>query len=145
MTLDNLKLHASFTTAGAELASIFSKEKQQEFLWQGNKEWWPRRAPVLFPIVGKLNQNSFRYNGEIYSLPQHGFARDNEFTVEKQSESATTFLLSSTEVLLTKFPFDFQLRITYTLIDSTLETQYEVRNPGSKSMYFSIGAWRRNL
>ena len=140
MTLDNPKLQIRFTTAGAELASIFSKEKQQELLWQGSKEWWPRRAPVLFPIVGKLNQNSFRHNGQTYSLPQHGFARDNEFVVESQSESAITFLLSSTEALRTKYPFEFELRITYTLNDSTLEIQYEVKNPSDSTMLFSIGA-----
>ncbi len=140
MTLENEKLHISIATAGAELASIFSKEKQEEFLWQGSSEWWPRRAPVLFPIVGRLNQNSLRYHGQMYSLPQHGFARDNEFAVEAQSQNAITFQLSSTEGLRAKFPFDFQLRITYTLIDSTLEIQYEVKNPASKAMYFSIGA-----
>ncbi|CAN5203338.1 aldose 1-epimerase family protein [soil metagenome] len=140
MTLDNPKLHVTISTAGAELASIFSKEKNQEFLWQGSLEWWPRRAPVLFPIVGKLNQNSFRYQDKSFSLPQHGFARDSEFTVEAQSESVITFLLSSTEPLRTKFPFDFQLRIRYTLIDSTLEIRYEIKNPADTSMYFSIGA-----
>jgi len=140
MTLENEKLHISIAADGAELSSIFSKQKNQEFIWQGSSEWWPRRAPVLFPIVGKLNQNLLRHNGHIYSLPQHGFARDNEFMVEAQSESAITFLLSSTEALRTKFPFDFQLRITYVLIDSTLEIQYEVKNPADKIMYFSIGA-----
>jgi galactose mutarotase-like enzyme len=140
MTLENQKLRISFAILGAELKSIFSKEKQQEFLWQGSADWWPRCAPVLFPIVGKLNQNALRYNGQTYSLPQHGFARDNEFTIETQSKTALTFLLSSTAELRSKYPFDFQLRITYVLIDSMLEIQYDIRNAGNETMYFSIGA-----
>ncbi len=35
MTLENEKLHISVATVGAELSSIFCKEKKQEFLWQG--------------------------------------------------------------------------------------------------------------
>ena len=42
---------------GAELTSIFNKKTTLEYLWQAEKEW-PKHAPILFPIVGQLKNNS---------------------------------------------------------------------------------------
>jgi len=94
-TIENDFLKITIETLGAELRSIVAKERQQEYLWQGAPEWWPRRAPVLFPIVGKLNNNAYRVNGKVFSLPQHGFARDNEFTAGERRANAIEFVLKS--------------------------------------------------
>ena len=40
---------------------------------------WPRHAPVLFPIVGRLAGDQLRHGGSAYRLTQHGFARDRVF------------------------------------------------------------------
>ena len=69
---------AAIRDAGAELVSL-RDAAGEELLWQGGHEW-PRQAPVLFPIVGKLAGNVLRDSGKTYTLGQHGFARDCRFT-----------------------------------------------------------------
>lgn len=139
-TIQNNNLTVTAKGFGAELVSIYSKEHNIEYLWQADKEVWSRHAPVLFPIVGKLQNNSYNFEGKTYSLPQHGFARDMEFELEEKTQNQLVFLLKSTEETLSKYPFDFELRIIYTLEGNTVLVTYEVKNSGTSPMYFSIGA-----
>jgi galactose mutarotase-like enzyme len=125
---------------GAELQSVRLKKSDTEYLWQGDAAWWPRRAPVLFPVVGKLNNNRYSVEGKEYSLPQHGFARDQVFEVKEHTDRSITFSLSSGEATRNIYPFDFQLLIRYTLENARLITSYEVLNKGDRKMLFSIGA-----
>jgi galactose mutarotase-like enzyme len=139
-TIENEFLKIEVDLAGAELKSIYHKERSQEYVWQGSPDWWPRRAPVLFPIVGKLNQNGYRFGEKSFSLPQHGFARDTRFNVQSNNGEAMTFCLSANAGLLEKYPFQFDLKINYRLKENILLETYEVVNPGSEPIYFSIGA-----
>ncbi|MCW3072073.1 MAG: LacX-related protein [Bacteroidetes bacterium] len=139
-TIENEILRVEIAHAGAELSSVFHKQQQQEYLWQGSSEWWPRKAPVLFPIVGKLNDNAYRLDGQTYSLPQHGFARDMVFSVQQQEKEKLVFSLCSGEGTLANYPFEFELLITYELKGSELSVSYEIKNPAKEILYFSIGA-----
>lgn len=139
-SIENDFLRIEISTLGAELKSIFHKHKNQEYLWQGDANWWPRSAPVLFPVVGKLNNNEYYVDGKTYSLPQHGFARDMEFTVVEKVADIIVFELKSTEETLAKFPYSFSLKITYSLAENKLFTNYKVENVSSEEMCFSIGA-----
>ena len=56
-------------------------------LWQAGPVW-PRHAPVLFPIVGRLKDDRLRHQGKSYHLPQHGFARDRRFAWLNRSATA---------------------------------------------------------
>lgn len=47
-----------------------------ELLWQAGPRW-PRHAPLLFPIVGRLKNGELRSAER--STTQHGFARDQRF------------------------------------------------------------------
>ena len=69
-------LKISVKGSGAELISVKNTMSNMEYLWQGDPVYWGRRAPVLFPIVGKVNGNKYKVDGKTYELPQHGFARD---------------------------------------------------------------------
>lgn len=138
--IENDFLSIEIALMGAELKTIFHKKKKKEYLWQGSSEWWPRRAPVLFPVIGKLNDNSYTTNGKAFSLSQHGFARDKEFSVYEKSENRIVFFLRSDDALLKIYPYSFTLKIIYTLEGSTLHVGYEVKNDSAQLMYFSIGA-----
>ena len=67
-------------------------KKQQEYLWNGDERYWPRRVPVLFPFVGLLKNRQYSYAGKNYSMVQHGFARDMEFECISQGEKACGFV-----------------------------------------------------
>jgi galactose mutarotase-like enzyme len=138
--LENEFLKVRISSQGAELQELINKETTQNILWDGNPDFWGRKAPVLFPIVGKLKENTYYFEGKAYQLPQHGFARDHVFNLKESSEKRVVLVLSSSEQTKTIYPFDFELQITYILEGKGLQTHYTVRNVGSENMYFSIGA-----
>lgn len=138
--LSNNSLTIKVNSFGAELCSVYSKQFDIEYIWQAKPEIWARHAPHLFPIVGKLKNNSFVFEGKQYTLPQHGFARDLEFICIDKSESFVCFELVANEKSLTNFPFHFSLQIKFELINNTLIIGYEVFNPDNNTLLFSLGA-----
>jgi galactose mutarotase-like enzyme len=138
--LQNDYYQVTVKEAGAELSSFRSLRDQVEYIWQADPAIWPRHAPVLFPVVGKLPEGKYRYQGQTYALPQHGFARDEKFDLIQQTNHSLTFALASSPKTLAFYPFPFRLEITYSLHDNSLETSYRVVNPGKEDLYFSIGA-----
>ncbi|WP_276482232.1 aldose 1-epimerase family protein [Paraflavitalea pollutisoli] len=139
-TIESPGIKAVINPKGAELTNLVLKSTNQEYMWSGDPAFWGKYSPVLFPIVGSLKNNEYQYNGQSYTLPRHGFARDQQFAVEQQSTDAITFLLKSHEESLKVFPFAFEFRIRYTAVDATLAVTYEVVNPAKEYLYFSVGA-----
>jgi len=137
--LENEVLRIGLASKGAELQNILNKVFGIEYLWNGNPAFWSKHSPVLFPIVGSLKNNSYTYQGKSYQLPRHGFARDMEFEVEKQSAREITFLLKSNAETRINYPFDFEFRIRYQLMGDELSTEYIVSNTGTGILLFSVG------
>lgn len=138
-TIGNKNLKVSIKTKGAELTSI--KADATEYLWQGNPEFWNRQSPILFPIVGRLKDHEYTFDGKTYKLPQHGFARDYDFTVVNKTNQSITFEQTASKASKAIYPFDFVLQITYTINGKSLDVDYLVKNPSaSDELYFSIGA-----
>ena len=140
ITLENDYIQVSLAAKGAELQRLFSKETQLEYLWNGDEQYWGKHSPVLFPIVGALKNDSFTYKDETFHLPRHGFARDQVFEAEKISPSEAVFTLKETEESLKVYPFHFELKLKYKLIDRKLNLTYEVVNTGKDELLFSLGA-----
>lgn len=138
-SIQNNDIEVKVNSFGAELISLLTTEGT-ELLWQAKKDVWPRFAPVLFPIVGRLKNNSFAYNDSSYVLSQHGFARDKEFVIVEQSYNCLKFELTADENSLKVFPFHFSLIISYTLTETMLDVSYQIFNPDNKGLLFSIGA-----
>lgn len=138
------KLQNSFLTVtvsdhGAEIQSVIDNNSKREYMWQADPKIWGRHAPVLFPIVGRLKDDQYTYAGKTYHMGQHGFARDSQFEVESKSDNEITFLLKSNEDTKKQYPFDFELRVTYTLVNNLLEERFDVTNTDDKEMIFGIG------
>lgn len=138
-TIESHLLKASIHPKGAELQSLFQKESGIEYMWKGDPAVWGKFSPVLFPIVGTLKDNTYFYKEQSYHLGRHGFARDHQFAVESQEFDKIVFLLKQSEETLKKFPFLFDFRIGYTVVDSSIAVTYEVLNTGKETMYFSVG------
>lgn len=139
LMIENECLKVSFSELGGELTSIQNQEDNIEYLWQGNPEFWGRQAPVLFPNVGRLKDDSYRYEGVTYYLGQHGFARDQRFTVKEHTATRIAFSLLSNEESRKVYPFEFELILSYELVGNQLICSYHVENTGKGPMYFSIG------
>ncbi len=125
---------------------INSRGAEQEHLIYNGKdymrvrdEFWNRKAPVLFPIVGKLRDLKTYIDGKLYSMNQHGFARDLEFTLESKSDNKLTFISIYSDDTLKMYPYKYNLRISYEIEGNTLKVRFEVVNKGKDKMYFNIG------
>ena len=138
ISISNGSLTASIDTIGAQLMSL--QKGESEYLWQGDANWWPRRAPILFPIVGVLKDGMAESAEGTVSLARHGLARLNQFEVVEQSTSSVTLQLKSTEETRKSYPYDFELRLIFSLSDDTLTQTYEVTNTGNVVLPFTLGA-----
>jgi galactose mutarotase-like enzyme len=139
ITLSNSQISVEIKTLGAELCSVKNK-LNREFMWEGNPNFWDKHSPILFPIVGTLKNNTFYHNNTKYILTRHGFARDMEFTLVEKTENSATFSIQSNSETLLNYPFEFELQIQYTLINTTVEIDYKVVNKDNSEIPFSIGA-----
>ena len=139
-TLSNDSLTIQVSPQGAELSSIVANATQKEYLWQADPAFWKRHSPVLFPIVGSLWNNEYHHNGITYHLSQHGFARDKEFELIKETDTELRFKLQESEDTLKLYPFPFYLEIGYRLASNQIEIIWVVKNTGNEELYFQIGA-----
>ncbi len=141
-SLENDQCRVTVNSHGAELSSFIRKDLTElEYIWQADPTVWARHAPVLFPIVGRLPQDTYLHEGQEYKLPQHGFARDQQFALLSQTSDELTFSLKADEATRALYPFDFELLIRYQLRGNTLGVTWQVHNPGAeRELLFSIGA-----
>ena len=137
-TIKSGKLSLRIRSKGAELISLRDCSTGQEYMWNGNPEYWKRISPVLFPLVGNYKNKEVRHNGHIYNLGQHGFARDMEFELISLKQNEAWFSLSSSVETIRKFPFPFRLEIGYQVEGQKVKVHWRVVNTGSETMYFSI-------
>ena len=151
--LENETLRVEIDSYGAEIKSIQRKSDGMEYMWQADPKYWGRTSPVLFPFVGVPKNKEYSYEGKTYSMGQHGFARDMEFTCEsalpEENETGCVhikdannvwFALDSNDETYGKYPFRFRLHIGYELTGNQVKVSWRVKNIDGKPMYFSIGA-----
>lgn len=139
ITLQNDALCVRIKTLGAEMTSIRNKDGVER-LWQGDPTFWSGQAPLLFPVAGAFRDDEYILNGKTYSMPKHGFARTRLFQIEAQSEASATFLLSGEAAWHEGFPFDYALRVRYTLEANRIKIEYLVQNLQDTPLYACIGA-----
>lgn len=137
--IENDVLRVSASTRGAELQSVYHKPADREALWQGDPAYWDARSPNLFPFVARLNGGQYRYRGETYTLPLHGFLHVSETELYERTASSMTFLLRDNDALYRQYPFRFALYISYRLRGDTLRTAYHLENLGRDEMAFGLG------
>ena len=138
ISISNGSLTASIDTMGAQLMSL--RKGESEYLWQGDSNWWPRRAPILFPIVGVLKDGKAESAEDTISLARHGLARLNQFEVVEKSDSTVMLQLKSAEETRKSYPYDFELKLIFSVDGDTLTQTYEVTNTGNVVLPFTLGA-----
>ena len=139
-TLRNSEFEVKVKAKGAEVCSFRRLKDNTEYIWQGDAKFWPRHAPVLFPIVGRLPEHKYFLDGKSYHLPQHGFARDMIFTPVEMRDDSLTLELHWSDITLAHYPFHFRLLVSYALHGNALQADYRVMNLDHNEMPFSIGA-----
>ena len=122
---------------GAELQSL--RLGNREYLWQGDPAYWGRRAPILFPIVGKVAGDTLRVDGHEYVMKQHGFARDAEFEPCGKNPNGERYVMVG-DGTRENYPYKYELAVTYRADGRRLYCQWEVTNRDERPMHFQIGA-----
>lgn len=132
------RLAATVDSAGAELVGL-EEAGAGELLWRAGPEW-PRHAPVLFPIVGRLTNDALRHGGATYRVTQHGFARDMPFAWTERGATRAALVLEDDAATRALYPFAFRLEMSFEIADDALTVASRVVNPGRDVLPFCIGA-----
>ncbi len=138
ITISNHQIKATINTLGAELIQL--EKDNQNYIWTVDETYWNKTSPILFPIVGRLKNDSYSIEDKNYELPRHGFARNFEFEIEHKTENAVVLLFTENQETLKLYPFQFELRLKYEIIENNLKISYSVLNKSQETMPFSIGA-----
>ena len=140
-TLKNDILTVEIDSFGAEIQSIRANRSEYEYMWHGDKKFWGRRSPVLFPIVGSVWNGHYHMDGQEFTLGQHGFARDREFAIVPDTpDDEAWFCLEADDDTLALYPRRFRLEIGYSLQGERISVMWRVTNLDDRDMSFQIGA-----
>ena len=95
--------------------------------------------PVLFPSPGPLAGERFHRDGRSGSMRQHGFARQEAWSVSAQSEREVTLELASNAATRAQYPWDFVARLRYALAGTTLTVETSIESRSPTPMPFALG------
>lgn len=132
------ELSAQINPFGAELWRL-QDAAGRDLLWDGDPAWWTGRAPLLFPIIGRLPGDRFEHEGRVYELPKHGFARRRAFEVLRQEPTLASFRLTADVETMAAYPFDFILEVLFEVCGPKLSMTARVANHGSAPMPGTFG------
>lgn len=136
-TLKNDVLTVTLCDHGAEIISV--KRGDCEYIWQADPTYWKGKAPLLFPVCGRLFGFKYTYEGKTYDLGNHGFARSMDYEVISTSEHGITFQLDANEETRACYPFEFRLTVSYTLTGNKISSHVEIKNMGDKTLPATFG------
>ncbi|WP_179394204.1 aldose 1-epimerase family protein [Lacticaseibacillus absianus] len=141
ITIESDHFTAAIDPHGAELTSLVRKADGHEFIWTDTTgQYWGRHAPLLFPAIGKSNDDQYTLDGQPYPMRQHGFARDYEFaSITKAGVDRVQLTLRANAETKAMYPFDFALTVAYQLTDAGLAIRYTVANGSREPMPFALG------
>ena len=100
-------------------------------------------SPVLFPLVSNNRvgeqEHHYEWDGKVYEMPQHGFARRSKWAVIARSATSVTMELTDTEATRGSYPFGFRHCLTYALAGGRLSWEQVIENRSETPLPFSAG------
>ena len=135
--IKNEFLELTVSSHGAEKQSLIASNGLNYL--RDVDQYWGRKAPLLFPIVGKLRDLKTFINKKEYHMNQHGFLRDQEFELYSQTENELVLVNKYSEETLKMFPFEYKVFVKYTLNGKTLDTTVIVENEDCQVIPFNYG------
>lgn len=138
-TVENQDIRVTITDQGAEMISLIGKADNTEYLWQGDPTYWTGHAYNLFPICGRLTEGKYTYRGNTYEMNLHGFFRKSHVDMYEQGDDFISFRMVDSEETRKIYPFGFDFTLTYTLVENTVVTTFDVTNTGDNDLIFAVG------
>jgi galactose mutarotase-like enzyme len=134
----NARLSAVIDPFGAELVSL-RDAAGAELMTDADPAFWPKHAPILFPVIGMTAGGTIRVDGVEHPIAKHGFARDLPFAVVDRGEDHAVFALVDDERTRAAWPFAFRLEIAFRLDEATLTVEARIANPADAPLYAQFG------
>ncbi|APX71801.1 aldose 1-epimerase family protein [Companilactobacillus allii] len=138
-SIENEFFKAEINELGAELTSLVDKKSGVNYIWDGNTDVWAKRAPNLFPSIGRSMNDHYYVGGKRYEMPQHGVGFFHNYEAEQISDNSIRFILKSDEETIKYYPFEFEFSIKFELIGRRLRMIDTVKNLNDKFMSFAVG------
>ncbi|WP_353989511.1 aldose 1-epimerase family protein [Pediococcus argentinicus] len=138
ITIKSNRLTVEIDQLGAQVTHVVGSESEYDYIWNGQA--WTRHAPILFPSIGKSNNDQYQLDGKTYSMSQHGFARDYQWENVKKADDQVLLELKANDKTKELFPFNFVLQVEYKVVENKLITLYRVTNADDKAMPFALGS-----
>lgn len=130
---------------------IFPEEdKDRELLFLhdyfAQSHWFdlPGGWPFLFPVCARVERNGepgrYLYDGNIYKMPQHGFAWQSVWEVENSNKPDELIMVlrdnpSTREI----YPFSFEVKLLYKIGNGILVCEQIYTNLNKQPMPYSAG------
>lgn len=140
MRIENEFIKLNVTTCGGSMTSIFDKRRNEELLYQKNQDSWQGQDVVIFPFIARLKDGYYTHNRKRFDFKNHGLIRYMVGEVETEEETKLTITFTSDKETLTRYPFEFELKVIYELIDNKVKISYDVLNKSDEEMPFEMGA-----
>jgi galactose mutarotase-like enzyme len=137
-TIASDALRATIAHRGAELLHL-TDSWDRELMGPGDPAFWSGRAPLLFPIIGRLHDDTLRLDGAMHRMEKHGFARTSDFALVAATADSARFRLADDAASRAQYPFAFALDMAFALAGATLSMAATVRNTGDGTLPFSFG------
>jgi galactose mutarotase-like enzyme len=136
--IGNGELSAAINPFGAELTHLHDADGR-ELMTDADPAYWTGRAPILFPVVGRVTGDAIRIDGAAYPMRKHGFARRSAFEVAAAEETRAVFALTDSDETRAAYPFAFRLEVGFRLDGATLLTEVTIANRGERAMPAQFG------
>ncbi len=138
VTITSGALSATISALGAELQTL-QDSAGRDLLSDGDPRFWSGRAPILFPVIGELNDGGYTLDGQRYAMAKHGIARTSTFAVIEQAAESVTFALEASDATRAVYPFAFRLEIRFAIVGAVLAVTATIANLGDAPMPASFG------
>ncbi len=137
--ISNDQIAVEISLTGGELQSIRDRETGLEYLWQGDKSYWGKRAINLFPFVGRHYKETYMIQGRSYPAHIHGFLPHAEMELVSSGGSNCILMLKDSNETREVYPYAFHLYMIYELEGRCLKIEFKVINNSQEIMYFGMG------
>ncbi len=137
LSIKDEKMEVKINTLGGELTSV--QKSGEEYLWQGDPQFWAGQSPLLFPIIGHLKDETIKIRGQQCVMETHGFIKTTEFDVVSHTETELVLSTKYTEATLLQYPFRFQFTVSFKIEQGQLQMTYTIYNLDDVEMVYNFG------
>lgn len=130
---------------GGMLTSIIKNGREYIYINKDNynSDIRPSCAvPVLFPTVGRTKDEIITFNKKQYPMGIHGVVSNRKWNILNQNTengASVTISVKSNEDSKKSYPFDFEVRLTFTLKGECITVDQEYINCANDTMPFTFG------